>query len=196
MQLCSLLTVASSSVAPVSPKPLLGRINRIGRHLTFGRQEDSHDFFLTLLDAIEAELLQLAAGKEAVQDIRTRETTFVYHAFGGYMRNQARDPSRALPSSLASASFSTLLFLTFSCCSCRISSLPMPRPSPQPPLQSLLPFLGRSGFFLMDTMSRHLGLFPVLPFQCLWVLGDAVRTFAQSPWPDQLRPLLFPLLPR
>jgi len=83
-----LLKDTAAGRGPVSTRPLLARVSQIGRHLTFGRQEDSHDFLLTLLDAMETELLEAAGGKDSITDLRTRETTFVFHSFGGYMRNQ------------------------------------------------------------------------------------------------------------
>lgn len=91
-EIAELMSEMSNSSTAVSPRPLLRRVGQIGRHLTFGQQEDSHDFFLALLDAIETELLQHVGGKDAVPDIRTRETTFIFHTFGGYMRNQVTPP--------------------------------------------------------------------------------------------------------
>jgi len=71
----------------VSPRNLLAKIKKMGRHLTFGAQEDSHDFLLQLLDSIQMRALADYGGEKRVPHA-VRETTNVWHAFGGRTRGQ------------------------------------------------------------------------------------------------------------
>lgn len=66
--LCELETLAKaahpSSGSPpkaLNPRPLLRHVKRLGRHLTFGRQEDSHELFVRLVEAVEAVQVRAAA---------------------------------------------------------------------------------------------------------------------------------------
>ena len=66
-------------------------------------QEDAHDFFYQMLDAMHTISLKEAGG-ERRHDATTQETTLVYHTFGGYTRSQVCErsiptsPSRSRPS--------------------------------------------------------------------------------------------------
>ena len=71
----------------VSPRNLLAKIKKMGRHLTFGAQEDSHDFLLQLLDSMQMRVLADYGGEKRVPHA-VRETTNVWHAFGGRTRGQ------------------------------------------------------------------------------------------------------------
>ena len=98
----------------LSPKPLLSRIDCIGKHFTFGDQEDAHDFMVQLLDSIQEAFLDDhrregsaggagagARGEEGGEGgegegskpaiaPRTQETTLVWQTFGGYSRGEVR----------------------------------------------------------------------------------------------------------
>lgn len=71
----------------VSPRNLLAKIKKMGRHLTFGAQEDSHDFLLQLLDSMQMRVLADYGGEKRVPHA-VRETTNLWHAFGGRTRGQ------------------------------------------------------------------------------------------------------------
>ena len=71
----------------VTPRSLLGKIKKMGRHLTFGAQEDSHDFLLQLLDSVQMRVLADYGGERHVPH-SVQETTNVWHAFGGRTRGQ------------------------------------------------------------------------------------------------------------
>ena len=71
----------------VTPRSLLGKIKKMGRHLTFGAQEDSHDFLLQLLDSMQMRVLADYGGERHVPH-SVQETTNVWHAFGGRTRGQ------------------------------------------------------------------------------------------------------------
>ncbi|PRW56940.1 meiotic recombination DMC1-like protein [Chlorella sorokiniana] len=89
--LCELEKLAqqaySKSGGCLNPKPLLKHVKRLGKQFSFGRQEDSHELYLRLMEAIEAVQLVEAGGK-ARFDLRSRETVLIHHVFGGYTRNQ------------------------------------------------------------------------------------------------------------
>ena len=65
---------------------LTNSIGKIARHFVRGRQEDSHEYIRSLLDAMHVGYLKEHAGEDAEKalDPRTQETTLVYHIFGGY----------------------------------------------------------------------------------------------------------------
>lgn len=58
-------------------------ISKVARQFRRGRQEDSHEFINALLDAMHVIFLKDLGG-EKKYDLRTRETTVIYHVFGGY----------------------------------------------------------------------------------------------------------------
>ena len=58
-------------------------INKVARQFKRGRQEDSHEFITALLDAMHVVFLKELGG-EKKYDLRTQETTAIYHVFGGY----------------------------------------------------------------------------------------------------------------
>lgn len=71
----------------ISPRSFLRGIQKIGKHFTYGYQEDSHDFVLQVLDAVQVILLEEYGGEEHLP-ARTQESSLVWHIFGGYTRNQ------------------------------------------------------------------------------------------------------------
>ena len=58
-------------------------ISKVARQFKRGRQEDSHEFINALLDAMHVTFLKDLGGEKKF-DLRTQETTVVYHVFGGY----------------------------------------------------------------------------------------------------------------
>ena len=72
--------------ARVAIGPLTSSIGKIAKHFKRGRQEDSHEYIRSLLDAMHVGWLEARFGAEAEKaiDQRTQETTLVYHIFGGY----------------------------------------------------------------------------------------------------------------
>ena len=71
----------------ISPKPLLQHIKKIGRQFTFGRQEDAHELFVYLLDALERSELEQAGGWQRF-DAPSRTTCVVGHCFNTWLRGQ------------------------------------------------------------------------------------------------------------
>eukprot|EP00878_Enallax_costatus_P006492 GHUV01006806.1.p1 GENE.GHUV01006806.1~~GHUV01006806.1.p1 ORF type:complete len:820 (+),score=282.32 GHUV01006806.1:139-2598(+) len=84
--ICKRLDAASAG-DEVSIRPLLRHLRRFAKTLSYGRQEDAHEFFYSLLNTMEAIQLTNYGGKERF-DMRTQETTLVHHVFGGYLRSQ------------------------------------------------------------------------------------------------------------
>ena len=66
---------------------LTSAIGKIAKHFVRGRQEDSHEYISGLLDGMHTQWLKEAGGPDAEKtlDLRTQETTMVYHVFGGYV---------------------------------------------------------------------------------------------------------------
>ena len=58
-------------------------INKVAKQFRRGRQEDSHEYINALLDAMHVAFLKDLGG-EKKYDLRTQETTVIYHTFGGY----------------------------------------------------------------------------------------------------------------
>ena len=69
--------------------PLVLGVRRLGFHFTAYRQEDAHDFVHAVLDNCHTTCLHDLGG-EASFDAATRETSSVYHLFGGVTRGAVR----------------------------------------------------------------------------------------------------------
>ncbi|KAJ1897877.1 hypothetical protein LPJ66_003108 [Kickxella alabastrina] len=74
----------SSSIAP---KPIVGRLKLVAKHMRVGRQEDSHEFLRLLVEAFQRNLLH---GIDPKIDRRIQETTLVHQVFGGYLQSQVK----------------------------------------------------------------------------------------------------------
>ena len=74
---------ASSSRDAHSIGRLTKDISKVAKQFRRGQQEDSHEFITALLDAMHVMFLKDLGG-EKKYDVRTQETTVVYHVFGGY----------------------------------------------------------------------------------------------------------------
>jgi ubiquitin C-terminal hydrolase len=68
----------------VSPKEMAHNLKNIG-HFRLGRQEDSHEFIITLIDKMEDVMLKQYKNK---LDKRVAETNPIHQIFGGYLRSQ------------------------------------------------------------------------------------------------------------
>lgn len=88
-RLCGLPSTCTPDLLLLVPSVQLRNVKRLGKQFTFGRQEDSHELFLRLVEAVEAVQL-LEAGGKARHDLRSRETCLIHHVFGGYTRSQVR----------------------------------------------------------------------------------------------------------
>lgn len=69
--------------------PLVLGVRRLGSHFTAYRQEDAHDFVHAVLDSVHVACLNDLGG-EASFDAATRETSSLYHLFGGVTRGAVR----------------------------------------------------------------------------------------------------------
>ncbi|KAI8475527.1 MAG: hypothetical protein J3K34DRAFT_517344 [Monoraphidium minutum] len=79
--------VADEGGEPLSVRQLLRNIRQVAKGMAYGRQEDTHELFYSVLNAVECIQLLEAGGKDAY-DIRSRETTLINHVYGGYVRQQ------------------------------------------------------------------------------------------------------------
>ncbi|KAL9644572.1 hypothetical protein ABK040_015311 [Willaertia magna] len=70
----------------VSPDLIARHLKGIGSFI-LGRQEDSHEFIINLIDKMENALTQKYKGK---LDTRVLETNAVHQVFGGYLRSQIK----------------------------------------------------------------------------------------------------------
>ncbi|GBF87466.1 hypothetical protein Rsub_00177 [Raphidocelis subcapitata] len=68
----------------LSVRPLLRNIRLVAKGMAYGRQEDTHELFYSVVNAIESIQLLEAGGKDAY-DARSRETTLISHVYGGYV---------------------------------------------------------------------------------------------------------------
>ncbi|ORX71366.1 cysteine proteinase, partial [Linderina pennispora] len=77
--------LAKRSGSAVSPKPIVGRLKLVAKHMRIGRQEDAHEFLRLLVDSFQRSLLH---GIDPKIDRRVQETTLVHQIFGGYLQSQ------------------------------------------------------------------------------------------------------------
>jgi ubiquitin carboxyl-terminal hydrolase 36/42 len=68
----------------LSPKEIAHNLKYIGK-FRLGRQEDSHEFIITLIDKMEEVILKQYKSK---LDKRVSETNPIHQIFGGYLRSQ------------------------------------------------------------------------------------------------------------
>ncbi|BFZ56107.1 hypothetical protein PYCC9005_003149 [Savitreella phatthalungensis] len=64
---------------------LAGNLKQIGKRFRLGRQEDSHEFLILLLDAMQNSCLH---GQPKTLEHRSRQTTMIHAVFGGHLRQQ------------------------------------------------------------------------------------------------------------
>ncbi|KAJ1785208.1 hypothetical protein LPJ59_006198, partial [Coemansia sp. RSA 2399] len=69
----------------IAPKPIVGRLKMIAKHMRVGRQEDAHEFLRLLVESFQRSLLH---GIDPKIDQRIQETTLMHHLFGGYLQSQ------------------------------------------------------------------------------------------------------------
>ncbi|KAJ1991320.1 hypothetical protein EDC05_003539 [Coemansia umbellata] len=69
----------------ISPKPVVGRLKLIAKHMRVGRQEDAHEFLRLLIESFQRSLMH---GIDSKIDRRIQETTLTHQIFGGYLQSQ------------------------------------------------------------------------------------------------------------
>ena len=74
----------TSSDKAIDTKPFVDNLESIAKHMTFGNQEDAHEFLRYALDAMQKSSL----GGRKDLDPLSKETTVINQIFGGYLRNQ------------------------------------------------------------------------------------------------------------
>ncbi|KAJ1944355.1 hypothetical protein FBU59_002621, partial [Linderina macrospora] len=77
--------LAKRSGSAISPKPIVGRLKLVAKHMRIGRQEDAHEFLRLLVESFQRSLLN---GIDPKIDRRVQETTLVHQIFGGYLQSQ------------------------------------------------------------------------------------------------------------
>lgn len=79
--LCELSALCTCDCTTLNPQSLLKHVNDFGKCMTYGRQEDSHEFFINLLDTV-AEVQLAERGGKAQFDTSSQHTTLPHHTFG------------------------------------------------------------------------------------------------------------------
>ncbi|KAI0677336.1 hypothetical protein C8Q78DRAFT_1065906 [Trametes maxima] len=76
-----------SKSRPVTPYPVITKLQAIAKHMRRGRQEDSHEFLRYFVDALQRSSL---AGLPGKVDPKVAEKTWVYKIFGGLLRSRVK----------------------------------------------------------------------------------------------------------
>lgn len=74
---------ASSSA--FCPKPILSKMKLIAKHFRLGRQEDSHEFLLHLLEAMEK-----GCARKLTSSPKSKEKNVIQEVFGGKLQSQVK----------------------------------------------------------------------------------------------------------
>ncbi|EYU39312.1 hypothetical protein MIMGU_mgv1a001469mg [Erythranthe guttata] len=72
--------------SPLSPVGILSQIQRIGSHLSHGRQEDAHDFLRNVVDTMQSIWLEEACVSGSIAE----NSTLLGQTFGGYLRSKIK----------------------------------------------------------------------------------------------------------
>lgn len=88
-ELENLIAKVKEGKSPISPIRILSKIQNIGNHLGYGREEDAHEFLRFAIDTMQSTCLSEASGERAV-DPRTQETTLIQQIFGGYLQSKIK----------------------------------------------------------------------------------------------------------
>lgn len=83
-----LVLKAKGGSSPVSPISILSQIQKIGSHLSNGREEDAHEFLRYAIDTMQSSCLK-EAGVSASSSL-DEETTLMGLTFGGYLRSKIK----------------------------------------------------------------------------------------------------------
>ena len=78
------LRCMTNSGKAIDTKPFVDNLESIAKHMTFGEQEDAHEFLRYALDAMQKFSLD---GRKNLDPL-SKETTVINQIFGGYLRNQ------------------------------------------------------------------------------------------------------------
>lgn len=81
------LEASQYSGNPIKPNLIYGKLSQICRHLTFGRQEDAHEFLRYLIEAMEKSYLIRYRSILKELDQHSKETTPLNQILGGYLRS-------------------------------------------------------------------------------------------------------------
>ncbi|TMW68905.1 hypothetical protein Poli38472_001061 [Pythium oligandrum] len=79
---------SASTGRVLQPKELVMNIRHISKNFRIGRQEDSHEFFRLLLDAMQRSCLRKAHIKQ--ESHPAAATTFIHRVFGGKLKNSLK----------------------------------------------------------------------------------------------------------
>eukprot|EP01080_Neovahlkampfia_damariscottae_P005047 gene5047-8643_t len=88
--LFDLIKKSKSSTHPISPSEIVRNLKTIGKHFRLGRQEDSQEFIINLIDKMENSILSKFKNK---LDNKVKETNAVRQIFGGYFLSQVETAS-------------------------------------------------------------------------------------------------------
>ncbi|XP_078611013.1 uncharacterized protein LOC144881676 isoform X2 [Branchiostoma floridae x Branchiostoma japonicum] len=81
----------NSNAHSIRPMTIINRLKSIAKTMQFGRQEDAHEFFMSVVNAMQrACLMNCNINPNKNVDTSTANTTIVYQVFSGYCRSQVR----------------------------------------------------------------------------------------------------------
>ncbi|XP_046404001.1 ubiquitin carboxyl-terminal hydrolase 36-like isoform X3 [Ischnura elegans] len=88
--ICAMATtlkiVRNKSGGIMKPYLIYNRLKSICKHMSYGRQEDAHEFLRYLLEKMELSYLERFKGRQL--ENASKETTPVHRIFGGYLRSE------------------------------------------------------------------------------------------------------------
>ncbi|EPS68694.1 hypothetical protein M569_06073, partial [Genlisea aurea] len=82
----ALVIKVNAAKFPISPERIMSEVDRIGRHLVIGREEDAHEFLRYAIDSMQSVCLKEAGVK--VPKPVDEETTLLGFTFGGHIRSK------------------------------------------------------------------------------------------------------------
>ncbi|XP_078692851.1 uncharacterized protein LOC144922708 [Branchiostoma floridae x Branchiostoma belcheri] len=81
----------NSNTHSIRPMTIINRLKSIAKTMQFGRQEDAHEFFMNVVNAMQrACLMNCNINPNKNVDTSTAGTTIVYQVFSGFCRSQVR----------------------------------------------------------------------------------------------------------
>ncbi|KAL1817952.1 hypothetical protein ACET3Z_020526 [Daucus carota] len=83
------VAMLTESGGPLSPSRLLSHMGSINRHISYGSQEDAHEFLRYVVTSMQSICLEKLGGENKL-DTKLQETTFIHHTFGGRLISKVK----------------------------------------------------------------------------------------------------------